>query len=139
MLDKIRSLPQGGDTLFEKSVNLDAVELSGGELQRLMLSRALYKDGPILILDEPTAALDPIAESELYQRYDELAEARTAVYISHRLVSTRFCDRIIVVQDGVIAESGSHEALLAKGGVYAELFAVQSHYYQQNTEVDSHA
>lgn len=127
--EKIASLPQGYDTKLDKSVFYDATELSGGETQKLMLARALYKDSPILVLDEPTAALDPIAENGVYQKYHELTRGKSAVFISHRLASTRFCERIILLEDGVIAEEGTHEALLEKGGRYAELFNIQSRYY----------
>ena len=128
--DKIGSLPEGTSSLLEKSVNDDAVELSGGETQKLMLARALYKDSPVLVLDEPTAALDPIAESRLYDRYNELSGGKTSVYISHRLASTRFCDRIVLIDNKTIAECGTHEELLKLGGKYAELFRIQSKYYQ---------
>ncbi len=111
--------------------------LSGGETQRLMLARALYKNGPVLVLDEPTAALDPIAESDLYRKYSEMAKTRSSVYISHRLASTRFCDRIILLADGKITEEGTHEALLQQGAAYAELFEVQSRYYRE--EEPAHA
>lgn len=104
---------------------------SGGQTQRLMLARALYKDGPILILDEPTAALDPIAENDIYQKYSDMTAGKTSVFISHRLASTRFCDRIIFIADGNIAEEGNHESLLALGGEYAKLFEVQSRYYRE--------
>lgn len=117
------------DEIFE-----DGVEFSGGETQRLMLARALYKDAPILILDEPTAALDPIAENDIYQKYNEMTENRTAVFISHRLASTRFCDRILFLENGHIAEEGTHDFLLQQGGGYARLFQVQSKYYKEGTE-----
>ena len=97
-----------------------------------MLARALYKDAPVLILDEPTAALDPIAESEIYQKYNDMTAGKSAVYISHRLASTRFCDRIILIENNSIAEEGTHEELLAKNGRYAELFEIQSRYYRDN-------
>lgn len=129
--EKIESLPHQYDTKLCKKVFDDAAELSGGEVQRLMLARALYKGGPILLLDEPTAALDPIAESDLYQRYNDLTAGCTSVYISHRLASTRFCDRIVLIAGHVIAEEGTHESLLAKGGRYAELFEVQRRYYRE--------
>jgi len=128
---KIASLPKAYDTLLERNVYEEAIELSGGEMQRLMLARALYKDAPIVILDEPTAALDPIAESKLYQKYNELTEGKSAVYISHRLASTRFCDRIILLEDHKIMEEGTHEELLKQNGHYAELFMVQSKYYKE--------
>ena len=99
-------------------------------------SGALYKDGPILILDEPTAALDPIAENDIYQKYSDMTAGKTSVFISHRLASTRFCDRILFIADGGIAEEGTHQELLAKGGAYAQLFAVQSRYYQEGGAQD---
>ncbi len=129
--DKIRSLPQRENTHLSREVYLDGVELSGGQLQRLMLARALYQDAPVVVLDEPTAALDPIAESDLYQKYHDLTGKRTSVYISHRLASTRFCDRVLLIEDGGIAEEGSHEELLAQGGRYACLFDIQSKYYRE--------
>lgn len=131
LTEKIESLPKQYDTHLNKAVFEDAVELSGGETQRLMLARALYKNGPILLLDEPTAALDPIAENDMYQCYNELTAGCTSVYISHRLASTRFCDRILLIADHAIAEEGTHEELLAKGGRYAELFEIQRRYYQE--------
>jgi len=131
LTEKIASLPEGVDSMLRKDVYLDAVELSGGETQRLVLARALYKDAPLLILDEPTAALDPIAESQLYERYNELSQGRSSVYISHRLASTRFCDRIILIDDKIIAEEGTHDSLMALGGKYKELFDIQSKYYQE--------
>jgi ATP-binding cassette subfamily B protein len=99
-----------------------------------MLARALYKDAPFIILDEPTAALDPIAESEMYQKYNEMTDGKSSVYISHRLASTRFCDRIILIADAGIAEEGTHEELLNLGGKYAELFEVQSKYYKEGAD-----
>lgn len=129
--EKVESLPQGYQTHLCKEVYEDAVELSGGEMQRLMLARALYKDAPIIILDEPTAALDPLVESDLYQRYHELTQGCTSVYISHRLASTRFCDRVILLDKGRILEEGTHENLLAAGGKYAYLYQMQSQYYQE--------
>ena len=127
----IAQFPQGINTHFGRDVYLDGVQLSGGQTQRLMLARALYKDGPVLILDEPTAALDPIAENDIYQKYSDMTAGKTSVFISHRLASTRFCDRILFIADGGIAEEGTHQELLAKGGAYAKLFAVQSRYYQE--------
>jgi len=134
--DKIRSLPQGLDTHMDKSVFNDATEFSGGEMQRLMLARLLYRNSPVILLDEPTAALDAIAESDIYNRYQELTAGHTSVYISHRLASTRFCDRIILLENGLIAEEGTHEKLLAEEGRYAELFKLQSKYYQEGGEGD---
>lgn len=132
--DKVSRLPAGKDTLLVKNVNEDAYELSGGETQKLLLARALYKEAPMLILDEPTAALDPIAENELYLQYRDMTQERTSIFISHRFASTRFCDRIVLLEQGQIAEEGNHEELMAKNGRYAELFQVQSQYYQEGGE-----
>ena len=134
LLEKIESLPDGFNTLLNRTVYEDSVMLSGGETQRLMLARALYKDAPVILLDEPTAALDPIAEAELYQKYSDMTAGKSSVYISHRLASTRFCDRIILIEDNHIAEEGTHEELLARGGRYWELFEVQSKYYREEGE-----
>ena len=128
---KIESLPNGYETYLNREVYEDAILLSGGETQRLMLARALYKNAPFLVLDEPTAALDPIAESELYQKYHEMTHGKSSLYISHRLASTRFCDRILMIGDAGICEEGTHEELLKLGGKYAELFAIQSKYYKE--------
>lgn len=133
--DTIDKLPQGLNTHIGREVYLDGVLLSGGQMQRLMLARALYKNGPILLLDEPTAALDPLAESEIYQKYSDMANNKTSLFISHRLASTRFCDRIILIKDGGIKEEGSHEDLLKLDGEYAKLFEVQSRYYKQGKEI----
>ena len=135
ILDKVESLPQKENTLLVREVHEGAVAFSGGELQRLLLARALYKDAPIIILDEPTAALDPIAENDMYLKYSELTKDKTAIYISHRLSSTRFCDRIILLDDAKIAETGTHEELLALGGKYAEMFETQSKYYREEAVV----
>lgn len=129
--ERYESLPRGGGTELVREVNEKATDLSGGEKQKLLFARALYKKAPLLILDEPTAALDPIAENELYLRYGEAARNRTVVFISHRLSSTRFCDRIALLEGGRILEEGTHEALLAKKGRYAELYEMQSKYYRE--------
>ncbi len=130
----VKKLPDGLNTHMGREVYLDGILLSGGQTQRLVLARALYKDGPILMLDEPTAALDPLAENDIYLRYNEMTAGKTAVFISHRLASTRFCDRILFIAEGGIAEEGTHEQLLALDGRYAELFEVQSRYYREGGE-----
>ena len=127
-------LPDRGRTLLVKEVNESAVDFSGGEKQKMLFARTLYLDTPLVILDEPTAALDPIAENELYLNYGKSVENKTSVYISHRLSSTRFCDRILLLEHGEIIEEGTHESLLAKKGRYAELFEVQSRYYREEDE-----
>ena len=119
------------DTYFGKDMGEDGIELSGGQKQRFLLARALYKDAPVLILDEPTAALDPIAESEIYDEYAKLSKDKTAIFISHRLASTRFSDRILLIGNQGILEEGTHEELLQKNGVYAEMFEVQKSYYEK--------
>lgn len=131
---KIESLKDGYETYLNREVYEEAILLSGGETQRLMLARALYKNAPFIVLDEPTAALDPIAESEMYQKYNEMTSGKSSIYISHRLASTRFCDRIIMITDGGIGEEGTHEELLKAGGKYAELFEVQSKYYKEGED-----
>lgn len=134
LTEKIKSLPKGIETHLGRRVFKDGVEFSGGQTQRLMLARALYKNAPILVLDEPTAALDPIAENDIYQKYNEMTHGRTSFFISHRLASTRFCDRIIFVDSGKIAEEGTHDELLKTGGGYAYLFEVQSKYYRSDNQ-----
>lgn len=132
--EKLASLPEGLDTHIGRHVYLDGVEFSGGETQRFMLARALYKDGPILVLDEPTAALDPLAENDIYIKYNDMTSGKTSVFISHRLASTRFCDRVLFLKDGAIAEEGTHDELIAMNGGYAALFDIQARYYQEGRE-----
>lgn len=119
-----------------KQVMKDGLELSGGQKQRFLLARALYKDAPVLVLDEPTAALDSIAESQVYDNYQKYTRNKTAVFISHRLASTRFSDRIVLIEDGRIVEMGSHDELMHRGGAYAEMFKLQSSYYSEEGEQD---
>lgn len=128
--EKISSLSLGADTPLNRQVNPEGIELSGGETQKLLLARLLYRSPRCIILDEPTAALDPLAEDRMYRRYHEIAEGATALFISHRLASTRFCDRIFLLDKAVIAEAGTHTELMAAGGKYRELFDVQSKYYK---------
>lgn len=134
LYEKVETLPQKEHTLLAKSVFDDATDFSGGEMQKLALAKALYKDAPLLLLDEPTAALDPISEQEMYLRYAEFSKDKASVFISHRLASTRFCDNIILIENGGIAEQGTHSELMEKGGKYAELFGIQSAYYRDNKE-----
>lgn len=131
LMSKIESLPDSYETYLNRSVYTNAIMLSGGETQRLMLARALYKDSFFMILDEPTAALDPIAEADIYQKYSEMTQGKSSIYISHRLASTRFCNRILMLDHGKICEEGTHEELLKAGGKYAELYEIQSKYYRE--------
>ena len=132
--DKVASLPQGTFSLLDRSINDDAVAFSGGELQKLLLARALYKDAPVLLLDEPTAALDPIAENQLYESYHAITQGKTSVFISHRLASTRFCDRILLIDDGRIVESGTHNELMLLRGRYHALYETQAQYYREDAQ-----
>ena len=129
--DKINSLSEKENTLMVKDVYKNAADFSGGEKQKLLLAKAVYKNAPVLILDEPTAALDPISENELYLKYNELTEDKISFFISHRLSSTRFCDRILFIKDGAVAESGTHEELMAKKGAYYRMYQTQSMYYRE--------
>ena len=129
--DKTQELEKKEYTYLGQEFAEDGIKFSGGMVQKLMIARAMYKEAPILILDEPTAALDPIAESNLYQEYSSIAKEKTSIFISHRLASTRFCDRIIYLEDGMVTETGTHEELINLGGKYAYVFQVQSQYYQE--------
>lgn len=129
---KIEKLEHGLDTYLYNIYDEEGIELSGGESQKLAIARALYKDSPIVILDEPTAALDPRAEYEIYTRFLALVESKTSIFISHRLSSTKLCDRIVLFKDGSIEETGTHNELLQKGGLYAELFRMQAQFYFDN-------
>ena len=121
-------LKDGLQTNVDKRVN-KGVDLSGGQEQKVAIARALYKDAPFVILDEPTAALDPISEADIYQRFDEMVEDKTSVYISHRMSSCRFCDEIMVFDDGKIKERGTHEELVQLDGLYNEMWNAQAQYY----------
>lgn len=110
--------------------------LSGGQRQKLYLARAIYKRNRFLMLDEPTAALDPLAEAELYEKYNALSKGKTSIYISHRLASTKFCDRVAYIKDGKILEIGSHEELMELGGEYNKIFNIQSKYYKNIDEME---
>jgi ABC-type multidrug transport system fused ATPase/permease subunit len=127
--EKIESLEKGVETYLYRLYEPDGVELSGGESQKLAIARALYKDAPVVVLDEPTAALDPRAEYEIYLKFFDMVKDKTSVFITHRLSSTRFCDRIVVLKNGEVVETGSHGELLARKGYYAELFNMQAQFY----------
>ena len=131
LYDKVMTLENGVHTPLDKELSKGGVDLSGGEMQKLFFARALYKDAPIIILDEPTAALDPIAENELYMKFNDLTKNKTSFYISHRLSSTRFCDRILFLKDGKIVEEGTHEELMALRGGYFRMYEMQSYYYKE--------
>lgn len=125
----VNNLPLKGNTPLYKVYDDAGIELSGGELQKLAIARALYKNAPIVILDEPTSFMDPISEYELYQKYDTLTDEKTTIYISHRLTSTRFSQKIVVLDQGVIAEMGSHDELMKRGGLYAKMYIAQAEKY----------
>ena len=128
--EKIDSQEKGSDTILFKSFDENGIEPSGGEQQKMAIARALYKKAPVVILDEPTAALDPVAEYEIYRQFDTLVGGKTAIYISHRLSSCKFCDRIAVFSEGRIKEYGTHEELVKiDGGIYSEMFRAQAQYY----------
>lgn len=131
LAQKIESLPLQLNTLLVPAVHEDGVSLSGGEMQRLALARALYHEAPVLLLDEPTAALDPVAENNLYRQYKRLANEKAILFVTHRLASTQFCDTILVLSDGRILQQGTHDELLLQDGLYAEMFRTQSRYYQE--------
>ena len=130
--EKVQTLPKGIDTILYKNFAEDGFEPSGGESRKIAFARALYKDAPFIILDEPTAALDPRAEYELYRQFDEMVRGKTDVYISHRMSSTKFCDRVAVFEKGKLVEYGTHEALLNRKGLYKELFDMQAQYYRES-------
>lgn len=130
--DRLAAMKKGLDTMLYKNLSEDGVEVSGGEAQKIAIARALYKDAPFIILDEPTAALDPIAEAEIYSKFDEIAGDKTAIYISHRLSSCKFCDEIAVFHEGAVIQQGSHAELLAdRGGKYYALWNAQAQYYTE--------
>lgn len=128
MSERVKGMPKGYDTVADRQEE-DGVELSGGEAQKIAIARALYKDAPVVILDEPTAALDPVSELEIYERFDEMVEEKTGIYISHRMSSCRFCENVIVFDDGNIVQQGKHSELLGEDGLYAKLWRAQAQYY----------
>ncbi len=132
---KYEELERKGESLLVREANKEALDFSGGERQKMLFARALYKEAPFMILDEPTAALDPIAENLMYQNFAAATEGRTCVYISHRLSSTRFCDRILLMENGRITEEGTHDGLMQRNGSYARLYELQSKYYREQEAV----
>ena len=128
--ERLTTMEKDLDTTLYKAISEDGVEISGGEAQKIAIARALYKDAPFIILDEPTAALDPIAEAEIYSKFNDIAGDKTAIYISHRLSSCKFCDEIAVFHKGVIIQQGTHAELVDdKNGKYYELWNAQAQYY----------
>lgn len=134
LADRLKKLYRGIDTPVTKTLSASGVDLSGGESRKVAIARALYKDSPVLIPDEPTAAPDPVAECETYKRFAEMSDNKTTVLISHRIYSTRFCDKIAVFEKGRIAEYGTFDELIAKKGLYYDFFHKQAEYF----EVDTH-
>lgn len=131
LYEKVMSLKEKEYTYLMTIFDDNGIQLSGGEMQKLMLARCIYKNAPFMILDEPTAALDPIAENRMYEEYNCLTSDKTSIFISHRLASTRFCDRILFLENGKIVEEGTHEELMEAGGRYAKIYEIQSHYYKE--------
>ena len=129
--EKVDSLPKGVKSNLLRELDSEGIVLSGGEKQKLLIARCLYKDSPVMVLDEPTSALDAIAESEIYGKYNDLTRGKTSIFISHRLSSTKFCDRIIMMDRGKIVEEGTHEELLGRNGEYAKMYSIQSSYYNE--------
>ena len=132
ILEKIEGLENGIDTSYGRILYYHSRDFSGVETQKIACARAYYRDSPIVILDEPTSALDPVAETQLYGRFNEIIGDKTAVYISHRLASVKFCDSIAVFADGELVERGTHAELMKKNGIYADMFTKQAHYYIEN-------
>ena len=127
--ERLAKMEKGLDTPLYQYDDENGVEISGGEAQKIAIARSLYKDAPFVIMDEPTSALDPVAEYEIYQRFDQMVEGKTSIYISHRMSSCRFCDNIIVFDEGKIIEQGSHDKLMSNKGLYSELWNAQAQYY----------
>lgn len=134
LMEKISELPKGREQMMLKIIEVDGTEFSGGQSQKLAIARALYKDSPMVIMDEPTAALDALAEAEIYENFSELVKGKTAVYISHRLASTKFCDKIALFDKDGLKEYGNHEELIRLGGIYSHMFSVQGKYYTEGRE-----
>ena len=128
---RLKSLPYGAETAVSKEFDEEGVEFSRGEGQKLVTARAYYKEADVVIMDEPTSALDPIAEQSLYKQFGEIMEGKLVIFISHRLASTRSCDRIVVFEDGTIGEYGTHDELMGQKGLYYEMFCKQAEYYRE--------
>ena len=133
--NKVQGFEKGLDQMMLKIIEEDGTEFSGGEQQKLAIARALYKNANMVIMDEPTAALDALAEAEIYQNFSELIQGKTAVYISHRLASTKFCDKIALFDKEGLCEYGNHEELMALQGKYYEMFSIQGKYYKEGAEI----
>ena len=133
---KIEKLEKGVETQLLKIFDVKGIDLSGGERQRLAMARALYQDRSVIVLDEPTAALDALAEDKMYQEFNKMVEGKTSIFISHRLSSTRFCDQIVLFEDGAVAELGTHDELMEKAGKYAHKYHVPAQYYTEGSEAD---
>ena len=129
MSERVKKMPNQMDTIIYQRSKESGVEISGGEAQKIAIARSLYKDSPIVVLDEPTAALDPKSEAEVYENFDKLVENKTSLFVSHRMSSCRFCDEIIVIDAGEIIEKGTHKDLVQKSGLYSEMWTAQSKYY----------
>lgn len=134
--ERLGELPDGLNTWLFKDFDEEGIQISGGERQKIAIARALYKNAPFIILDEPTASLDPVAEADIYQKFDAIVGDRTAIYISHRLSSCRFCEEILVFEDGGIIQRGNHEELIGTEGKYRELWEAQSKYYERSRQYE---
>ena len=128
-------MPEQENSYISQQLEPNGVDFSGGERQKLLIARAYYQNGRLLVLDEPTSALDSIAESKIYEKYHEMTRDKTALFISHRLASTKFCDEILFLEKGKVKERGTHEELLKKQGAYARMFDIQSQYYKEGTAI----
>lgn len=133
--NKVKGFSKGLDQMMLKIVDENGTDFSGGERQKLSIARGLYKDAPMVIMDEPTAALDALAEAEIYESFGNMVKGKTAVYISHRLASTKFCDKIALFDRDGLKEYGTHEELMNKKGEYYHMFTVQGKYYQENSSM----
>ena len=137
LVKKIKNTKNGMDSNVLKITDNDGLIMSGGEMQKLYLARAIYKNGDVMILDEPTAALDPISERNQYLQYEKICKNKIAIYISHRLASTSFCDKIVFLENGRIVEYGSHDELIGLQGKYYEMFEVQKEYYKEDNNMEN--